>query len=67
MSDMWIMQRINMIGEGAYTRYTEMFNDAAPISVSKFSNVAAAVKWAADTRKGLGEILDEEEDDEHAD
>jgi hypothetical protein len=56
-----------MIGEGAYTRYTEMFNDAAPISVPNFSNVAAAVKWTTDTRKGLGEILDEEEDDEHAD
>jgi hypothetical protein len=22
MSDLWIMQRINMISEGAYTRYT---------------------------------------------
>jgi hypothetical protein len=67
MSDMWIMQRINMIGEGAYTRYTEMFNDAAPVSVPNFSNVAAAVKWATDARKGLGEILDDEEDDENAD
>jgi hypothetical protein len=48
MSDMWIMQRINMIGEGAYTRYIEMFNDAAPISVPNFSNVAVAVKWGTD-------------------
>jgi hypothetical protein len=42
-------------------------NDAAPISVPKFSNVAAAVKWDTYTRKVLDEILDEEEDDEHAD
>jgi hypothetical protein len=42
-------------------------NDSAPISVPNFSNVAAAVKWATYTRKVLGEILDEEEDDEHAD
>jgi hypothetical protein len=63
MSDLWIMQRINMIGEGAYTRYTEMFNDAVPESVPNFSNVAAAVKWATEAKKGLGEILNDEEDD----
>jgi hypothetical protein len=63
MSDLWIMQRINMIGKGAYTRYTEMFNDAVPESVPNFSNVAAAVKWATEAKNGLREILNDEEDD----
>jgi hypothetical protein len=63
MSDVWIMQRINMVGEGAYTRYTEMYNDAAPIPVPTFSNVASAVKWASGVKNALGEMLDDEEDD----
>jgi hypothetical protein len=36
MSDVWIMQRINMVGEGAYTRYTEMYNEVAPMPVPHF-------------------------------
>jgi hypothetical protein len=30
MTDQWIMRRIKMIGEYAYLRYTEEFNDVAP-------------------------------------
>jgi hypothetical protein len=33
MHDAWIMNSINMTGEGAYTRYTQMVHDAAPVSV----------------------------------
>ena len=33
MHDAWIMKRINMTGEGAYTRYTEMFNEGARVPV----------------------------------
>jgi hypothetical protein len=60
------MQRINMTGEGAYTRYTEIFNDAAPVSVPNFSNVAAAVKWATESKERIGEILDDEEGEENS-
>jgi hypothetical protein len=64
MHDAWIMNRINMTGEGAYTRYTEMFNDAAPVSVATFSNVHAAVEWAAArARTGIDETLNYGDDD----
>mgnify|MGYP006328702231 FL=1 len=64
MHDAWIMKRINMTGEGAYTRYTEMFNDAAPVPVPTFSNVHAAVEWAAaHARTSLDETLNYEDDD----
>ena len=36
MHDVWIMKRLNNTGEGAYRRYTEMLNDAAPIPVLGF-------------------------------
>jgi hypothetical protein len=47
MHDVWIMNRINMTGESAYTCYLEVFNDAAPVPLPNFSNVHAAVEWAA--------------------
>jgi hypothetical protein len=40
-----------------------MFNDVIPESVPDFSNVAAAVKWATEAKKGLGGILNDEADD----
>jgi hypothetical protein len=60
MHDVRIMNTIHMIGEGAYTRYTEMFNEAAPapVPVPTFSNVHAAVEWAAaHARTGIDETL----------
>jgi hypothetical protein len=64
MHDVWIMNRINMTGEGAYTRYTEMFNDAAPVHVPNFSNVQAAVEWkVAHAHSDFGEMIDHGEED----
>ena len=52
-----------MTGEGAYTSYTELFNDAAPFPVPKFSNVNAVVEWAAGhARTGIDETLVNEDD-----
>jgi hypothetical protein len=68
MHDVWIMNRINMTGEGAYTRYTEMFNDAAPLPVPNFSNVHAAVEWAAaHAHSDIGEMIDHEEEESQDD
>jgi hypothetical protein len=56
------MNRINKTGEGAYVRYTELFNDAAPVPT--FSNDQAAFDWAAaQTRIRLYETLNFEDDD----
>jgi hypothetical protein len=63
MTDVWIMQRINMVGEGAYTRYTEMYNDAVPVPVPTFASVAAAVEWAKHGTHSLGDMLDDEEEE----
>jgi hypothetical protein len=58
------MNRINVTGEGAETRCTYIFNVAAPMQVPPFSNVHAAVEWAAEhTRTGLDETLNVEDDD----
>jgi hypothetical protein len=62
-TDVWIMQRINMVGEGASTRYTEMYNDAVPVPVSNFPGVAAAVEWAKHGTHRLGDRLDGEEEE----
>ena len=52
-----------MTGEGAYTSYAKMFNDAAPFPVPTFSNVHAAVEWAAGhARTGIDETLNNEDD-----
>ena len=52
-----------MTGEGAYTSYTEMLNAAAPFPVPTFSNVHAAVEWAAGhARTGIDETLNSEDD-----
>jgi hypothetical protein len=64
MHDVWIMNTIHMIGEGAYTRYTEMFNESAPVPVPTFANVNVAVEWAAaHARTGIDETLNGEDYD----
>jgi hypothetical protein len=60
----WIMNRIYMTGEGTYTRYTEMFNDATQVYEPTFSNVHAAVEWAAArARTGIDKTLNYGDDD----
>ena len=52
-----------MTGEGASTSYAKMFNDAAPFPVPTFSNVHAAVEWAAGhARTGIDETLNNKDD-----
>jgi hypothetical protein len=56
------MNVINTTGEGEYTRYTEIFSDAAPVPT--FSNVHVAVEWAAaHAHTGPDETLNYEDDD----
>jgi hypothetical protein len=64
MTDQWIVRRIKMVGEYAYLRYTEEFNDVAPKEVPQFANVDAARRWAQtcpDTT--IDDVIDDEEDD----
>jgi hypothetical protein len=63
VSDTWIMRRIHMTGEYAYLRYTEAFNDAAPIPVPEFSNLEAVIAWAGNSRLTLADGLDQEEEE----
>ena len=52
-----------MTGEGASTSYAKMFNDAAPFPVPTFSNVHAAVEWAAGhAHTGIDETLNNKDD-----
>jgi hypothetical protein len=64
MTDHWIMRRIKMVGEYAYLRYTEEFNDVAPQEVPQFANVDAARGWAQTSPDiTIDDALDDEEDD----
>jgi hypothetical protein len=64
MTDHWIMRRIKMVGEYAYLRYTEEFNDVAPQEVPQFANVDAARGWAQTSPEiTIDDALDDEEDD----
>jgi hypothetical protein len=63
VTDNWIMRRINMTGEYAYLRYTEAFNDAAPTPIPEFSNLDAAIAWAANTRHSISDTLQVDEDE----
>jgi hypothetical protein len=57
------MRRINMTGEYAYLRYTEAFNDAAPIPVPEFSNLEAVIAWAGNSRLLIADGLDQEKEE----
>jgi hypothetical protein len=63
VSDSWIMRRINKSGEYAYLRYTEAFNDAAPIPIPEFSNLEAFISWAAKSHHMLGDKLDQDKEE----
>jgi hypothetical protein len=63
VTDNWIMRRINMTGEYAYLRYTEAFNDAALTPIPEFSNLDAAIAWAAYTRHSISDTLQVDENE----
>jgi hypothetical protein len=60
MHDVGIMNRINVMGEGAYTRHTELFlTMQCQCLFTNFSNVHAALEWAAaHALSDFGEMVD---------
>jgi hypothetical protein len=63
VTDNWITRRTNMTSKYAYLLCTEEFIDAAPTPIPEFSNLEAAIAWAAHTRHTSSDTSEVDEDE----